>query len=239
VGGWWLYVGECGWVGGRGCVGGWVTSWMWACVRAWVRSCIVCVCMPASLPPFLPSLPPSLPPSPLPLIPVFLPSSPFPPSFALTHAHITHPHAHTHMTQNSWAYDRTCETGSSAAVTRESTRIRKPRACTQAVTPTRVLILSPHGRRGVTRAAREERGGSAEGGGGVVYSGFGKMVALQESVAMILMALGAPKEALLTYSHTLDFLTDRASDVWQVAGNAHGAGGGEGRGGRPAAVGAG
>jgi hypothetical protein len=50
---------------------------------------------------------------------------------------------------------------------------------------------------------------------------------------MILMALGAPKEALLTYSHTLDFLTDRASDVLQVARNAHGAGGGGAEAGDP------
>ena len=42
---------------------------------------------------------------------------------------------------------------------------------------------------------------------------------------MILMALDAPKEALLTYSHTLDVLTDRADDVLQVAGGAGGAAG--------------
>ena len=84
-----------------------------------------------------------------------------------------------------------------------------------------------------TRALHSDSGraggaGGLGGGGGVVYSGFGKMVALQESVAMILMALDAPKEALLTYSHTLDVLTDRADDVLQVAGGAGGAAGGGG-----------
>lgn len=57
-----------------------------------------------------------------------------------------------------------------------------------------------------------------------VYSGFGKMVALQESVAMILLALGAPKEALLTYAHTLNVLVDKASQAPDVnAADANGA----------------
>ena len=36
------------------------------------------------------------------------------------------------------------------------------------------------------------RGSAGVQGGGWVYSGFGKLVALQECAAMILLALGAP-----------------------------------------------